>query len=716
MASSSSSSSPEISHSAPAFDPSFFSYASLDDVLEELSTRFIMNLPDTELESVERMCFQVEQAHWYYEDFMREANPKLPSFNLKKFSSIFFNSCPLLRQWSAEHEQYFNTFMQYKVRVPVCGAIMLNDKWDKCILVKGWKSSAGWGFPKGKINQNEPAHECAAREVAEETGFNITSFIRPGDYIEMTIREQRVTLFIVSGIPEDYPFQTRTRKEISKIQWFKLSDLPSWKRNKQVPGKFYLISPFVHALKEFIRANKPSKRRQNHRKNGNDSAADLSIQTDPDNDDEVQTNEPRQQTSNRAVSLDRDVHGYSSSSVDNGEPQTPSPQAIEALPVATEVDIEGLENPMDPHFARLLNGLTLSASKAALNDDVEGRPTSITPTSAQSSLPSAKDSEESSLDQSILPNGGGARSSSDTSGNPLESSGVKSPSNSYKSDSSVMTIRSQSTQPTSSAALLPIPASDRHRKHLALLESVARELALSTPSPAARQLIHPGQPSSVPPMSFNAENSFHNPAGALPINGTFSPASFNSAGRPPPGLNDPFAVRPMTSQALFPSSPSVPRHGPNMSMHQGSLLSILTGPNHLAPNGPVPFRGALHSQGPVPYVAGPLQPLPFAPPAQMHTYAPQPLRVMPPPPGSFHLNPGPLTAPLAPPPGLMQPSFPQHGRNMTLNTQKTSSPNASQLLSLLNSNATARPISTTTLVADAKRPNFPSGSSAASFH
>jgi 8-oxo-dGTP pyrophosphatase MutT (NUDIX family) len=33
------------------------------------------------------------------------------------------------------------------------------------VLVKGWKSSSGWGFPKGKINQNEPSHECAAREV-----------------------------------------------------------------------------------------------------------------------------------------------------------------------------------------------------------------------------------------------------------------------------------------------------------------------------------------------------------------------------------------------------------------------------------------------------------------------------------------------------------------------------------------------------------------------
>ena len=74
--------------------------------------------------------------------------------------------------------------MRYKTRVPVCGGIMLNDTWDKVksilfsceyissgrvvqvVLVKGWKSSSGWGFPKGKINQNEPPHECAVREVS----------------------------------------------------------------------------------------------------------------------------------------------------------------------------------------------------------------------------------------------------------------------------------------------------------------------------------------------------------------------------------------------------------------------------------------------------------------------------------------------------------------------------------------------------------------------
>jgi mRNA-decapping enzyme subunit 2 len=98
---------------------------------------------------------------------------------------MLFQACPLLHQWS-DHEHAFSTFMQYKTRVPVCGAIMLNDTWDKvlgsarltdyinltrhqCVLVKGWKSSSGWGFPKGKINEDEPKHTCAIREVGSLT-------------------------------------------------------------------------------------------------------------------------------------------------------------------------------------------------------------------------------------------------------------------------------------------------------------------------------------------------------------------------------------------------------------------------------------------------------------------------------------------------------------------------------------------------------------------
>jgi mRNA-decapping enzyme subunit 2 len=41
------------------------------------------------------------------------------------------------------------------------------------LLVQGYLAKSGWCFPKGKVNEDEAPHDCAVREVMEETGFEI---------------------------------------------------------------------------------------------------------------------------------------------------------------------------------------------------------------------------------------------------------------------------------------------------------------------------------------------------------------------------------------------------------------------------------------------------------------------------------------------------------------------------------------------------------------
>ncbi|KAF9996463.1 mRNA-decapping enzyme subunit 2 [Entomortierella chlamydospora] len=257
--------------------------ATFDEVLDDLSSRFIINVPDEELASVERICFQIEQAHWFYEDFVREQNPALPSFNLKNFCAKFFQHCPLLHEWSNEHETAFANFMEYKIRVPVCGAIILNEAMDKCILVKGWTARSGWGFPKGKINKDEPDTLCAVREVWEETGYDVADRIRDEDFVEQTIKDQRIRLYIIKGVPEDTVFEPQTRKEISKIEWHYIAELPTSRPKPSDKGthsgkesgterasgpkgssRYYMVTPFVHKLKSWIVAQ----RRNNKRNRG----------------------------------------------------------------------------------------------------------------------------------------------------------------------------------------------------------------------------------------------------------------------------------------------------------------------------------------------------------------------------------------------------------------------------------------------------------------
>jgi mRNA-decapping enzyme subunit 2 len=241
----------------------------LVDWLDDLCVRFIVNLPNEELQSVERICFQIEEAQWFYEDFIRPLDPNnLPSMHLRKFSQLMFQHCPLFSAYSEElHQQAYEQFLAYKTRVPVRGAIMLNEDMTHAVLVKGWKKGAKWSFPRGKINKEETDLDCAVREVWEETGYDLreADLVEPDEHmkkITVTMREQSMMLYVFRGVPMDTYFEPRTRKEISKIDWYKLTDLPTLRRKNQVQqqgtgndlikeSSFYMVAPFLGPLKQW---------------------------------------------------------------------------------------------------------------------------------------------------------------------------------------------------------------------------------------------------------------------------------------------------------------------------------------------------------------------------------------------------------------------------------------------------------------------------------
>ena len=237
--------------------------------LDDLSVRFIINLPKEELETPSRIGFQIEEAHWYYEDFIRPLDPTLPSLNLRNFCSLIFQHCPLLSDYSGLSAAAYEEFLAYKTRVPVRGAILLDPTMNNVVLVKGWKKGAKWSFPRGKINKDEKDLDCAVREVYEETGFDVKAAgLVPEDeesvkYIDVSLREQQMRLYVFRGVSTDTHFEPKTRKEISKIQWYRLSDLPTLKKEKQLQEEggngndlkgslFYMVAPFLGPLRKWI--------------------------------------------------------------------------------------------------------------------------------------------------------------------------------------------------------------------------------------------------------------------------------------------------------------------------------------------------------------------------------------------------------------------------------------------------------------------------------
>jgi len=244
----------------------------LTEALDDLLIRFILNCPEEEHESMERLFFQLEEAHWFYEDFYRENCKTLPELKFRDFVEKMFAHCPLLAPYRSKVDAHTQSFYQYKSGVPVCGAIILNETFNKVLLVKGWSNKSSWSFPRGKINKDEPALQCAVREVYEETGFDISHHgAHDKDFIEMVLGEQKVKLFIVTGVSEDTVFVPQTRKEISACEWHTFEKiLERSPTTQKTSGKYWAVVPFVRKLKKWIAENKKRfvKQPRNKKQNG----------------------------------------------------------------------------------------------------------------------------------------------------------------------------------------------------------------------------------------------------------------------------------------------------------------------------------------------------------------------------------------------------------------------------------------------------------------
>jgi mRNA-decapping enzyme subunit 2 len=230
--------------------------------LDELAARFIINIPADEKENMVRVCFQVEQAHWFFIDFFVERQPglRLAKCGMKEFTNHIFHHVPFLRRHEDRTEEILAEWQEYKQAVPTYGAIILNPALDKVLLVQGFFAKSSWGFPKGKVNQEEPSEECAAREVQEEVGYDISPLQNAEEYLEKRFGEQPVRLYLIPGVEESTKFETNTRCEIRDIRWFPLDALPASRTDPAckarlgvAPNSFFMVIPFIREIRAWVK-------------------------------------------------------------------------------------------------------------------------------------------------------------------------------------------------------------------------------------------------------------------------------------------------------------------------------------------------------------------------------------------------------------------------------------------------------------------------------
>eukprot|EP00095_Tigriopus_kingsejongensis_P011353 maker-scaffold383_size189472-snap-gene-0.40 protein:Tk11353 transcript:maker-scaffold383_size189472-snap-gene-0.40-mRNA-1 annotation:"mrna-decapping enzyme 2" len=234
------------------------------EILDDLGARFIINVPEVEQNDLVRICFQIELAHWFYiDEYVEDSNnkykPKLRTCTIRDFAEHMFRHIGFLKGYADSIDVVLNDWRNYKQSVPTYGAIILNEDISQILIVQGCWSKSSWGFPKGKVNEDEPPKDCAIREVYEETGYDISSKMDENMYLECVINDQTVMLFLIPGVPMSTKFMPRTKNEIRDIQWFPVSDLPNSRKDTVKPNRLnigpnnlYMVVPFVRSLKKWI--------------------------------------------------------------------------------------------------------------------------------------------------------------------------------------------------------------------------------------------------------------------------------------------------------------------------------------------------------------------------------------------------------------------------------------------------------------------------------
>ncbi|XP_039766677.1 m7GpppN-mRNA hydrolase isoform X3 [Ornithorhynchus anatinus] len=222
-------------------------------------SRFILHIPSEERDNAIRLCFQIELAHWFYLDFYLQNIPGLPQCGIRDFAKAVFSHCPFLLPQGEDVQRVLDEWKEYKMGVPTYGAIILDESLENVLLVQGYLAKSGWGFPKGKVNKEEAPHDCAAREVFEETGFDIKDYICKDDYIELRINDQLARLYIIPGVPKNTKFNPKTRREIRNIEWFSIEKLPCHRNDMTpksklglAPNKFFMTIPFIRPLRDWL--------------------------------------------------------------------------------------------------------------------------------------------------------------------------------------------------------------------------------------------------------------------------------------------------------------------------------------------------------------------------------------------------------------------------------------------------------------------------------
>ncbi|KAH9386151.1 mRNA-decapping enzyme subunit 2 [Nematocida major] len=218
----------------------------LNDIMDDLSGRFLMHLTAEEYKNTERLFFQVEEAHWFYQDYYRRKH-NLPYLNLRDFTLHLISHSNFANNVT-EIDENFKKFLKYKKIVPVFGALIFNCQMTKILLVQGFGAKKSFTFPRGKVCKSENAIDCAVREVYEEVGYNIRGKLIYDLCLETGSKTRESRLFAILNVSEQTTaFETKTRCEIKDIKWIEIDHI-----EKTACEAYSYVKTYIKDIKKLV--------------------------------------------------------------------------------------------------------------------------------------------------------------------------------------------------------------------------------------------------------------------------------------------------------------------------------------------------------------------------------------------------------------------------------------------------------------------------------
>lgn len=119
-------------------------------------------------------------------------------------------------------------FQSFKPRWQQVRGCICISKDNRILLVKGRQHNL-WSFPKGHFKGNETSHECALRELYEETGISLST---SSPYIGT--KKLSIGEYFIYEMDEKTQTSIQDSFEVCDIGWFSLEEIHNLQVNRDV--------------------------------------------------------------------------------------------------------------------------------------------------------------------------------------------------------------------------------------------------------------------------------------------------------------------------------------------------------------------------------------------------------------------------------------------------------------------------------------------------